>query len=71
MKIKLSIIIPVYNAKKTLPRAINSINNQNLIIQNFKVEIIIIIDDGKNYREVIPKLKKGIMVKIIKTNGNS
>ena len=69
MKIKLSIIIPVYNAKETLPRAINSINNQNLIIENFKIEIIIIIDDGKNYREIIPKLKKGITVKIIKTNG--
>jgi len=69
MKINLSIIIPVYNAKDTLPRAIKSINNQNLIIKNFKVEIIIIIDDGKNYREIIPKLKKGIIVKIIKTNG--
>ena len=69
MKIKLSIIIPVYNAKDTLPRAIKSINHQNLIIKNFKVEIIIIIDDGKNYREIIPKLKKGITIKIIKTNG--
>ena len=69
MKINLSIIIPVYNAKDTLPRAIKSINNQNLIIKNFKVEIIIIIDDGKNYREIIPKLKKGLTIKIIKTNG--
>ena len=69
MKIKLSIIIPVYNAKDTLPRAINSINNQNIKIENFKVEIIIIIDDGKNYKEIIPKLKKGITIKIIKTNG--
>ena len=69
MKIKLSIIIPVYNAKDTLPRAINSINNQNLIIENFKVEIIIIIDDGKEYKKIIPKLKKGLTVKIIKTNG--
>ena len=69
MKIKLSIIIPVYKAKKTLPRAINSINNQKIKINTFKVEIIIIVDDGKNYKEIIPKLKKGIMVKIIKTNG--
>ena len=69
MKIKLSIIIPVYNAKDTLTRAINSINNQNITIDTFKVEIIIIVDDGKNYKEIIPKLKKGITIKIIKTNG--
>ena len=69
MKIKLSIIIPVYNAKDTLRRAINSINNQNIQFENLKVEIIIIVDDGKNYKEIIPKLKKGITIKIIKTNG--
>ena len=69
MKIKLSIIIPVYNAKDTLPRAINSINNQNIKFENLKVEIIIIVDDGKNYKEIIPKLKNGITIKIIKTNG--
>ncbi len=69
MKIKLSVIIPVYNAKKTLPRAINSINNQNIKINTFKVEILIIVDDGKNYKEIIPKLKKGITIRIIKTNG--
>ena len=39
MKIKLSVIIPVYKAKNTLPRAINSINNQNIKNNNFKVEI--------------------------------
>ena len=69
MKINLSIIIPVYNAKDTLPRAINSINNQNIKFENLKVEIIIIVDDGKNYKEIIPKLKNGITIKIIKTNG--
>ncbi len=69
MKIKLSVIIPVYKAKKTLPRAINSINNQNIKFENLKVEIIIIVDDGKNYKEIIPKLKNGITIKIIKTNG--
>ena len=69
MKIKLSIIIPVYKAKDTLPRAINSINNQNIKFDNFKMEIIIIIDDGKEYKKIIPKLKKGIAIKLIKTNG--
>ncbi len=69
MKIKLSIIIPVFNAKNTLPRAINSINNQKIKFDNFKMEIIIIIDDGKEYKEIIPKLKEGIAIKIIKTHG--
>ena len=69
MKIKLSVIIPVYKAKNTLPRAINSINNQNIKINTFKVEILIIVDEGKNYKEIIPKIKKGITIKIIKTNG--
>ena len=57
MKINLSIIIPVYNAKKTIQNAINSINNQKLKINNLKVEIIIIVDDGKKYNDLIPKLK--------------
>ena len=39
MKIKLSIIIPVYKAKDTLPRAINSINNQNIKFDNFKIVV--------------------------------
>ena len=69
MKINLSVIIPVYNAKKTLSRAINSINNQKLNFDTFKVEIIIIVDDGKNYNKIIPKWKKGLTIKIIKTNG--
>ncbi len=69
MKIKLSVIIPVYEAKNTLPRAINSINNQKIKINTFKVEVLIIVDDGKNYKEIIPKIKKGMTIKIIKTNG--
>lgn len=69
MKINLSIIIPVYNAKKTIQNAINSINKQKLKIKDLKVEIIIIIDDGKKYENYIPKLKNWISIKIIKTNG--
>ena len=57
MKINLSIIIPVYNAKKTIENAINSINKQKLKIKDLKVEIILIIDDGKKYEDCIPKLK--------------
>ena len=34
------------------------------------MEIIIIIDDGKEYKKIIPKLKKGIAIKLIKTNGS-
>ncbi len=70
MKINLSIIIPVYNAKETLVRSLNSINNQ--IIKSklkLRIEIIIIIDDGKKYKKIIPKMKKRICIKIIKTNG--
>ena len=69
MKINLSIIIPVYNAKKTVQNAINSINNQKLKKKDMRVEIILIIDDGKKYEDFIPKLKNWISVKIIKTNG--
>ena len=47
MKINLSIIIPVYNAKTSIENAINSINNQKLKKKDMKVEIILIIDDGK------------------------
>ena len=54
MKINLSIIIPVYNAKNTLGRALESINKQIIKIKK-TIEKIIIIDDGKNYDCIIPK----------------
>lgn len=70
MKINLSIIIPVYNAKKTLARSLESINNQIMTLKNLKVEIIIVVDDGKNYKNIIPTMKKNFFIKIVKTNGN-
>jgi glycosyltransferase involved in cell wall biosynthesis len=36
MKINLSVIIPVYEAQKTLVRTINSINNQYFSDKSFK-----------------------------------
>ena len=36
MKIDLSIIIPVYEAKKTIQSAIESINHQKNLIDNFE-----------------------------------
>jgi len=69
MKINLSVIIPVYNAQKTLATSINSIVKQDIRIKNFLLEIILIIDDGKRYEKIIPKLRNGVSVKIIKTQG--
>ena len=69
MKINLSIIIPVYNSKETLARSIRSINNQIIPLKNMKVEIIIVVDDGKSYKKIIPKIKKNFFIKIIKTSG--
>ncbi len=59
MKINLSIIIPIYNAQKTLLRCLNSIKNQRFK-DGLIVEIILIIDDGKKYDDLIPKMKKKI-----------
>ena len=69
MKINLSVIIPVYNAKKTLRTSINSVINQEIKIKNFLLEIILIIDDGKRYEKIIPKKRNGVSIKIIKTLG--
>ena len=69
MKINLSVIIPVYNAKETLARSLESINNQIINIKNLKVEIIIVVDDGKSYKSGIPIMKKNFFIKIIKTKG--
>jgi len=69
MKINLSVIIPVYNAQKTLATSINSIIKQDIRIKNFLLEIILIIDDGKRYEKIIPKIRNGVIIKIIKTQG--
>ena len=68
MKINLSIIVPVYKAKKTLVSCLSSINNQ-IFKSDLSIEVIIIIDDGKNYENIIPKMKSGIQVKVLKTKG--
>ena len=69
MKINLSVIIPVYEAQKTLVRTINSINNQFISDKNLKVELILIIDDGKKYNKYLPKLKNNFYLRVFKTNG--
>jgi glycosyltransferase involved in cell wall biosynthesis len=69
MKIDLSIIIPVYEAKKTIQSAIESINKQKNLINNFKIELILIVDDGRKYESIIPELKSGIKIKLLKTKG--
>jgi glycosyltransferase involved in cell wall biosynthesis len=69
MKINLSVIIPVYEAQETLQRTINSINNQLIADKTLKIEIILIIDDGKNYSKFLIKLKNNICLRIFKTNG--
>ena len=68
MKINVSIIIPVYKAVKTLKKALNSIKNQN---KNFekKIEILLVIDDGKNYKKIVPKMNKNMTLRFFKTNG--
>ena len=68
MKINLSIIIPVYEAKNTIAKSIQSINNQ-ILKTDLQIEVLLIIDDGKNYKNVIPRVNKGIKVKILNTGG--
>ena len=69
MKIDLSVIIPVYEAKKTIQSAIESINNQKNLIDNFIIEIILIVDDGRKYETLIPNLNNKIKLKLLKTGG--
>ena len=70
MSIDISIIIPVYKAKETLDYAINSILKQKFKYLNPKIEIIISIDDQKNYREYQKTNKERVDVIITSTKKN-
>ena len=65
MKINLSIIIPVYEAKNTIVKSIQSINNQ-ILKTDLQIEVLLIIDDGKNYNNIIPRVNKGIKIKFLR-----
>ena len=68
MKINISIIIPVYKAINTLKKSLNSIKNQNIDLEK-KIEILLIIDDGKNYKNIVPKMSKNMSLRFLKTDG--
>ena len=68
MKINISIIIPVYRAVNTLKKSLNSIKNQNIDLEK-KIEILLIIDDGKNYKNIVPKMSKNMSLRFLKTDG--
>ena len=68
MKINISIIIPVYKAVNTLKKSLNSIKNQNINFEK-KIEILLVIDDGKNYKNIVPKMRKNMSLRFLKTNG--
>ena len=62
MKINISIIIPVYKAVNSLKNSLNSIKNQNIDLEK-KIEIILVIDDGKNYKDIVPKFNKNMSIR--------
>ena len=68
MKINVSIIIPVYKAVKTLKKTLDSINNQKIKSEK-KIEILLVIDDGKNYKNIVPKMNENMFLRFLKTNG--
>ncbi len=68
MKINVSIIIPVYKAMNTLKKTLNSINNQKIQIEK-KIEILLVIDDRKNYKNIVPKMNENISLRFLKTDG--
>ena len=68
MKINISIIIPVYRAVNTLKKSLYSIKNQNIDLEK-KIEILLIIDDGRNYKNIVPKMSKNMSLRFLKTDG--
>ena len=68
MKINVSIIIPVYKAENTLKKTLISIKNQNLYFEK-KIEILLVVDDGKNYKNIVPKMSKNMFLRFLKTRG--
>ena len=68
MKINVSIIIPVYKALNTLKKTLDSINNQKIKSEK-KIEILLVIDDGKNYKNIVPKMNENMSLRFLKTNG--
>ncbi len=67
MKINVSIIIPVYKAVNTLNKTLNSINKQKIKSEK-KIEILLVIDDGNNYKKIVPKMSGNISLRFLKTN---
>ena len=64
-----SIIIPIYKAKYTIKKTLESINNQKFKNKIPKIELILSIDDNKNYTKYRSILNdKIINTKIISTN---
>ncbi len=64
-----SIIIPVYKAKYTIKKTLESINNQKFKNKIPKIELILSIDDNKNYENYKSILNNEIInTKIVSTN---
>ena len=72
MGVDISIIIPVYKAKETLDFAVNSILKQKFKYLKPKIEIILSIDDQKNYAEYqkTNNEKIDIVIKSTKKDGS-
>ena len=64
-----SIIIPVYKSKYTIKKTLESINNQKFKNKIPKIELILSIDDNKNYEKYRSILNNEIInTKIVSTN---
>jgi glycosyltransferase involved in cell wall biosynthesis len=64
-----SIIIPVYKAKYTIKKTLESINNQKFNNYTPKIELVLSIDDNKNYEKYRSLLNNEIInTKIVSTN---